>query len=566
MKDKIIKFVRAHYKGLIVMVVLVVLIVVVIPKILEKKVAQLQDSFYKTENPTVQDIQVTLTGTGTIEPNDQYAITPRVQGEIIDAPFEEGDVVEKGQLLYQFSTENVEDNIKSADLSVQQAQVTYNDAIKSKKQSKDNLFLTSGQEGYIKKLYVETGDKITVGMTIADLYDNTTMVLDVPFNSADVKNSWVGKRANVYVGDESDKLKGTVKAVAATTTTLSGNMVVKYVTIEVKNPGGIAEGMSGSARVNGVDCNSEGTFSAKSKGTLVADGNGEIEKLMLKEGNYLKKGTDYLKLKDTSVSDAVQNSQLSLDSAKNQLDIIKKSLDDYSVTAPISGTVITKNAKKGDNINASFASPLAVIYDLSKVKFQMNIDELDVLKISVGQEVQVTADALEGEKMTGHITNISLESHTTGGVTEYPVTVEMTKVGRLLPGMNVSATIVLDEKKDALCIPVDALMRGDIVYVQDEESTAEDTKKSIFDKKKDENKDSAINGESENADAKVPVGFHAVEVKVGISSDSYVQILSGLSQEDKIYIPRAVMTDAMTMMMGGPMDDPGDYEESSGME
>ena len=90
-------------------------------------------SMYQTSQPLMQDLQVTLTGTGTITPNDQYAITPLVQGEIVDAPFEEGDVVKKGQLLYQFSTENAEENIKSANLGVKQAQQSYSDAVESKR-------------------------------------------------------------------------------------------------------------------------------------------------------------------------------------------------------------------------------------------------------------------------------------------------------------------------------------------------------------------------------------------------------------------------------------------------
>lgn len=529
MKDKILNFFKRHYKGLIVVVLLAVVVFVVVPRLLKSKADEMMQGMYQTSQPLVQDLQVTLTGTGTITPNDQYAITPLVQGEIIDAPFEEGDVVKKGQLLYQFSTESVEDNIKSANLGVRQAQQSYSDAVESKKKSTDDLTLTSDQEGYVKKLYVSAGDKIAAGMTIADIYDNTTMVLEVPFNAADVKKSWVGGRATVYVGDESERLRGKVVSISPTDAVLDGNMVVTYVTIEVSNPGGIAAGATGTARIDGVDCNSEGAFSVKSEGTLTAGGSGTIAKLNIREGGYLRKGAAYIILKDGSVGDGVGSSKLSLESAKNQLESAKKSLDDYSVTAPISGTVITKNAKEGDNINAAYNSSLAVIYDMSKVKFKMQVDELDVLKISVGQEVSVKADALEGVELTGHITNISLEANTTGGVTEYPVTVELDEVGDLLPGMNVSATIVLKEEKDALCIPVDALMRGDVVYLKN--AQGEETP-------------------PEELEAGVPAGFHEVKVTAGISSDSYVQILSGLKPEDEVYVPRAEMTDMYGLMMG----------------
>lgn len=529
MKEKIGSFLKKHKKKLIVLVVVLLVIFVVLPNVLGKQAVAV-DSSYQTQTPTTQDLQVEISGTGTIEPNDQYSITPMVQGEIVEADFEEGDTVEEGQVLYRFSTESIEDSIKSAELSVEQAKLSYQDALDSKQQTTDNLSLTSDQEGYVKKLYVEQGDKITAGTKIADIYDNTTMKLTVPFNASDVKDSWVGSRGTVSVSDET--VRGTVTAVDSTTTTLSGNMVVRYVTIEVKNPGGISADMSATATVGGVDCNAAGTFSVKSEGTLMADGSGTIESLKIAEGDYIEKGDTYLVLEDSSVGDNVENSKLNVKSAENQLSSAKKNLDDYTLTAPISGTVITKNAKEGDNINAAYTSALAVIYDLSKVKFSMKVDELDVLKVSVGQEVKVTADALPDVEMTGHITNISLEASTTGGVTEYPVTVEMDEVGSLLPGMNVSAKIVLQEEKDALCVPVDSLMRGNLVYVKNTEgqTTSE-----------------------EDTAAGVPDGFHSVEVEVGISNDSYVQIVSGLSETDEIYVPRAETTDMTQIFMGGDM-------------
>ena len=119
----------------------------------------------------------------------------------------------------------------------------------------------------MKKLYVSAGDKITAGSKIADIYDNTIMTLEVPFNASEVKRSWVGNRANVYVGDDGERLKGTVTFISPMTETLSGNMVVTLVTIEVLNPGAVSAGMSGTASIGGVDCNSEGTFAVKSEGT-----------------------------------------------------------------------------------------------------------------------------------------------------------------------------------------------------------------------------------------------------------------------------------------------------------
>lgn len=103
----------------------------------------------------------------------------------------------------------------------------------------------------------------------------------------------------------------------------------------------------------------------------------------------------------------------------------------------------------------------------------MSVDELDVGRVKVGQTVNVTADAIEGKTFTGKVTNISLQSSQSNGVTNYPVTVTLDEVGDLLPGMNVDGTIILDQVDDALMIPVDSLMRGNRVYVKDDSVTGQ---------------------------------------------------------------------------------------------
>ena len=150
---------------------------------------------------------------------------------------------------------------------------------------------------------------------------------------------------------------------------------------------------------------------------------------------------------------AVSNASTSLENAQ-------ENLEDYSVTAPISGTVVTKNAKAGDNIEGGSGSTLCVIYDLSYLEMTMSIDELDISSVEVGQEVQITADAVEGKTYTGVVTEVSVAGTTSGGITTYPVTVRIDETDGLLPGMNVDAEIVISSADDVLAIPSAAVSRG----------------------------------------------------------------------------------------------------------
>ena len=95
----------------------------------------------------------------------------------------------------------------------------------------------------------------------------------------------------------------------------------------------------------------------------------------------------------------IESARISVSNASTSLENARDNLEDYSVTAPISGTVVTKTAKAGDNIEGGSGSTLCVIYDLSYLEMTMYIDELDISSVEVGQEVRITADAVEGEDL-----------------------------------------------------------------------------------------------------------------------------------------------------------------------
>ena len=105
--------------------------------------------------------------------------------------------------------------------------------------------------------------------------------------------------------------------------------------------------------------------------------------------------------------------------------------------------------------------------------FEMSVDELDVASVQVGQTVEITADAVDGTTYTGTVTNVSLESSYSNGVSTYPVTVTITDYGDLLPGMNVDARIITGSSEQALVVPAGALMRGNRVYVSEDSPTAQ---------------------------------------------------------------------------------------------
>ena len=491
----------------------------------------------RTSTVERKTIQSSISSSGTLAAKDAYTITALVSGEVISADFEEGDQVEKGDVLYRIDTDNVDQKIESAETSLKRAQEKYEQAQEEYEDAAKNyrsLNYVSDESGYIQTLYVEAGDEIQPGSQIMDLYSDKIMVLKVPFLSSVADQIQVGDTAQVQILETQDTLQGTVTAVSDMERTLSGGAIVRTVSIEVENPGGLSEENTASAQINGINCSGDGAFSAKLSKTITAKYSGEIEQVVVEEGAYVEAGATLFTLTSESaqdelknVTDTLENAEQSLEDAQTELENQQESLSDYEITAPISGQVIAKNVKAGDNLNNnSDSATMAIIYDMSALTFEMSVDELDVLNVEVGQKVEVTVDAFEGETFMGEVTNVSLVSSSSNGVTNYPVTVQMDEVGDLLPGMNVTGEIIIDEAEDVLAIPAQALQRGNVVYVKDDSVT--------------------------ETEGNVPAGFRSVEVGTGLISSDYVEIKSGLSEGDEVYIDPTSSTESTGMgMMGG---------------
>ena len=172
---------------------------------------------------------------------------------------------------------------------------------------------------------------------------------------------------------------------------------------------------------------------------------------------------------DTFSQDSnINNAKLSLEDAKLNLEKAQEAVDDYLIEAPIDGTVVRKNAKSGETIDSSNNSePLCIIYDLSCVKLSIDVDETEIALVKTGQEVNITADAVEGE-FIGEVTKVPVDGVNENGVTTYTIEVQIEEYGELLPGMNVDAEITVEEAQDVVTIPVNAVNRGDIVFIKDD--------------------------------------------------------------------------------------------------
>jgi HlyD family secretion protein len=274
-----------------------------------------------------------------------------------------------------------------------------------------------------------------------------------------------------------------------------------------------------------AQCGDSGAFKYRSEFDVSAEIAGVVSRINVAEGGFVNAGEVVASLSSTSLDDQIDSALRSIRDAEIALQNQYDQLDGYTITSPISGTIVEKIFKEGDNLSPGKA--LCTIYDMSYLEFTMSIDELDIKQIEVGQPVNVTADAVEGERFEGVVTKLSVQGVTSGGVTVYPVTVRIDNAGGLLPGMNVDAEIVTKSVTGAVAVPIAAVQRGNRVIVNRGGGDA-----------------SAVTDIRS-----LPEGFEMVEVVTGVSDGDFIEIVSGIEDGEEILYSRA-QSDGMIMMPG----------------
>ena len=489
------------------------------------------ETTYTTAAVEKRSITNSLTGSGTLEPADSYTVTTLVSGEVLSDTFEEGDTVEKDQLLYTIDSSDVS-------TSESQAQNSYSQAVKAK-------YPTADISGTVSEVYVSNGDTVNAGTEILKIAANDDLSIDFQFSYANDGDFYVGQPAKIYINGYAGYLDGTVAQVGGSSIANGTGMKMTTVRVKAANPGLVSGDCTASATIGNYTSYGQTAVKIGTSSTITAETSGKITGLTLMPGDSVTSGQKLCTITGDSVDNQITNAKNSLSNARGSVESAQNRLDDYKITSPITGTVVEKTVKAGDNVGtgSNSSNALCTIYDLSYLQMTLNIDELDIDNVAVGQVVNITSDAKEGQTFTGVVTKVSVVGTTSGGTTTYPVTVRIDDTEGLRPGMNVDAEIVLSSADDVLAIPSLAVNRGDTVLITSDSP-------------------SAVNALEQEA----PEGYVYVQVTTGVSDDSYIEVTSGLQEGDTVAYLRAASSGSDMMMggMGGGMPSGGGGMPSGG--
>jgi HlyD family secretion protein len=296
-----------------------------------------------------------------------------------------------------------------------------------------------------------------------------------------------------------------------------------------------------------------GTISAVNTVEISSRVTGLITELRVKENDVVKAGQVLLVLDDTSLRTQVAQYKAQLDNyaityersqhltsaggqslqqrdtdrtnlkvAQSTYNNYVTQLQYYVITSPIDGMVIGKPTPAGQTVAQGISSPQVIMYvaDMSKMQIKVLVDETDIGRVKLGQNVSFTVDTYIDKIFTGKVTTISRSATTSSNVVYYPVYVDVdSSDGVLFPTMTARTTINVGESKNVLLVPASSVKE-------------EKGKKFV---------QVVVEGKPQN-----------VTVETGLSDDENVEITSGLMAGDQVVLPGAAPLNNKNQNQGPP--------------
>ncbi len=163
-------------------------------------------------------------------------------------------------------------------------------------------------------------------------------------------------------------------------------------------------------------------------------------------------------LLDGAGDNDLRSAEINVEKAELDLETAKDALAKATLNAPVNGTVMSVKISEGERVNAG--SSVVTLSDLNDLELTVDVAEIDIPKIEVGQAAQITLDALPDQVFEGLVTRIAPSSRSSGGVVNYPVTVQLNgDLSQVRPGMTAVAVIMAggDGESAGWLVPTDAV-------------------------------------------------------------------------------------------------------------
>lgn len=405
--------------------------------------------------------------------------------------------------------------------------------------------ISSGSTGAITSLPVKEGDKVTKGEVIAKV-DDSNAEADLTKSENSLKQQELSLE-KLYKSLDALNVKSPISGTVTSVNISAGD--------DAGNDGKIYGSLL--------------TIKTDDNRTIQINGyNGTITNVYVSENSRVNKGTLLFKLDDSDIQNSISDQKLAVQQAQSDCDTKETALNKTTITSPVDGVVAVENYKQGDTPEQGKA--IMTIIDPTQMQAVVQVDELDIASVKLGQTVNTTLDAIPNKTFSGQVIKIANIGSASNGVTTYDVTVSINSPDNIKVGMTANVNILVASKQDTLYLPIEAVQgTGTNRYV-------------ILPSASDSSSSSSSNNNSSNysgsrsygngSSGSYGMGRRNVtgsrgsikRVTVGIMNEKYVEILSGLQEGDQVLIPVQTSTSTSSNQSSGFMSGLGGFGGSFG--
>lgn len=427
-----------------------------------------------SENPTVEIVSVdrktlvdTVSASGSIEPEAEVEMKFETGGKVAEVLVKQGQTITAGAILARLDTTDLEMQVRSAEIDLAQAQANLDQLLEPELAEKVAAAQASVESARLNLADLEDGvdpDEVTKA-------EAALKQTEITLKEAQWAYDQVSYRGEVGAMSQANELQDATLAYESAVADY--NLAVKEAT-----PAELAEARSSLA-------------SAQSS----------LAEL----------------LQEPSAAE-IAAQQANVDKAQLSLEEAQRNLEDATLVAPTGGVVLQVNIEPGERVLDDADEAALTIADTSTYLLKMDVDELDIGQVKVGQPAAVTLDAFSGQSFDGTVTDISPSpaSTDTDSIVTYEVTIALDTQEQglgLLSGMTANATIQTKELSEVLVVPNQAIQ------------TDEGSEAITYVEKLDEQGN-----------------VMRVEVELGLRSGSVREVIAGLEEGDQVIIRQQVET------------------------
>jgi HlyD family secretion protein len=540
---------KTYWKYLILVLILVVCIVIIRTRQSGKEHVEVQTDTVKRGT-----VLSSVSGNGVLQPLTTVEVKSNVGGQVVKLMVDEGDTVKAGQLIAKIDPSDTVASLNQARadyssskakvdqtrqaLAMQRLQTASNitSAEQALESSKQKLAQAEQQSAIQPKLTSESirQAESSLESTLATLEQTRSALSPQKISSAkatydQVKASYdqaernlTRQRALLDKGFVSKSQVDDVEAQFAVAKAQLESAKSKLDTVEDESnqdlrnaEAKVAQAKSAleSARANRVQ------DSLKQKDLAAA-------RAALKQAQAALAAARASSYQDLMKNEDILQSQAQLEKAKASVENAQTQVNYTTIVAPRSGVVVKKYVEEGSIVTAGRQAmagsgsgvTIVEIADISRMQVVVDVDETDVGKITLGQEVDVKVDACADDLFPARVTKIAPVAEVEQNVTTVPVTVELEQTdGRLKPQMNATCDFVISRKENVLFVPVEAITETD-------------------------------------SGATVTVLDHEKQVvrniEVGLSGDDCCEVVNGLKEGETVVIPEEETTKTRSFRRG----------------